>query len=239
MTLLLHRGGTEVDYGYLRELPLPEATPTHVPIDHWRVVDLVKYALQYHGHEIVEEHHAVAEEGMRYFGLLTLRSPYGSYTDTLGLRNSNDRSYPVGLTIGSRVFVCDNLAFAGDYTTIKRKHTAKLKFELPGLIASMVEPLAEKRQEQAKCFERYQETPLLPHQADHAIMQLYRDGVIGVQRIADVHQQWEEPDFDWGDKTAYRLFNAATFALTGRVAENPSITRKLHQVIDGVCEHVA
>jgi hypothetical protein len=121
---------------------------------------------------------------------------------------------------------------------VKRRHTPKLKFELSGIIANIVEPLADRRQEQAKTFERYQHTPLLQHQADFAIMQLWRDNVIGVQRIAEVHEQWENPAFDWGDKTAYRLFNATTFALTGRVAENPSITRKLHQVIDGVCQRL-
>jgi len=237
MTLMLHRGGVEIDYAGLRELETPPATPTHVPIEHWRVVDLVRHSLTYYGHEIVEEHYATAEEHQRFFGLLTLRSPYGQYTDTLGLRNSSDKSFPVGIAFGSRTFVCDNLAFIGEHT-VKRRHTPKLKFELPGIIANIVEPLAARRQEQARTFERYQTTPLLPHQADHAIMQLWRDGVIGVQRIADVHQQWEEPAYDWGDKTAFRLFNGVTFALTGRVAERPDITRKLHQTIDAVCEHV-
>jgi hypothetical protein len=237
MTLVLHRGGVEIDYAGLRELETPPATPTHVPIEHWRVVDLVKHSLTYYGHEIVEEHHAIAEDGARYFGLLSLRSPYGLYTDTLGLRNSSDKSFPVSLAFGSRVFVCDNLAFIGEHT-VKRRHTPKLKFELPGIIANIVEPLALRRNEQQQTFERYQQTPLLQHQADHAIMQMFRDGVIGVQRIADVHQQWEEPVFDWGDKTAYRLFNATTYALTGRVAENPASTRKLHAVIDAACETV-
>jgi hypothetical protein len=238
MTLVLHRGGAEVDYAALRELPLPEATPSHVPIEHWRVVDLVKYSLTYYGHEIIEEHHAIAEEGMRYFGLLTLRSPYGNYTDTLGLRNSNDKSFPVGIAFGSRTYVCDNLAFSGDQT-IRRKHTQRLKFEFPGLIANIVEPLADRRKEQQITFERYQATPLSPVQADHAIMNMFRQDIINLQRIGNVLNEWEEPSFDWGDKTAFRLFNAATYALTGRVAENPTIARKLHQVIDGICEHVA
>jgi hypothetical protein len=237
MTLVLHRGATEIDFAGLRELETPEPTSSHVPIPHFRVVDLVKHSLTYYGHTITEEHFGVTEDGARFFGLLTLRSEYGQYTDTLGLRNSNDKSFLVGIAFGSRTFVCDNLAFIGEHT-IKRKHTAKLKFELPGLIANIVEPLAERRQEQRLVFERYQRTPLLQHQADNAIMQLWRDDVIGVQRIADVHKQWQEPDFEWGGPTAYRLFNAATFALTGRVAENPAITRKLHAVIDGVCETV-
>lgn len=237
MSLVLHRGGEEVDYARLREIQMPEATTSHIPIEHWRVVDLVKHSLTFYGHDIIEEHHAIAEKGMRYFGLLTLKSPYGNYTDTVGLRNANDKSFPVGIAFGSRTFVCDNLAFIGDHT-VRRRHTAKLKFELPGLIANIVEPLAEKRQEQAKVFERYKATPLLQHQVDHTIMQLWRKAVIGLQKIADVHNQWEHPDFDWGDKTALRLFNAATYALTGRVTEKPDLTKRLHQVIDVTCTEV-
>lgn len=237
MTLLLHRGGAEIDYGALRELETPPATSTHVPIEHWRVVDLVKHSLTYYGHEIVEEHHAIAEDGARYFGLLTLRSPYGQYTDTLGLRNSHDRSYPVGLTMGSRVFVCDNLAFAGDYMTVKRKHTQRLRFELPGLIANIVEPLAIKRNEQAKTFDRYQARLMDNRDADHTVMNLYRAGVLNIQRVPDVLKEWHEPSFEEfrEQHNAWRLFNAVTFALSGRVAERPALTSELHRVIDDAC----
>lgn len=76
-------------------------------------------------------------------------------------------------------------------------------------------------------------------QADHAIMRMYREGVINVQRIAEVERQWQEPTFDWGDKTAWRLFNAATLALAGRVVENAEATPKLHRIIDGVYERLA
>ena len=75
--------------------------------------------------------------------------------------------------------------------------------------------------------------------ADHAILDMYRQGIINIQRIPEVVNQWDEPDFEeWGDRTAWRLFNATTFALNGRVAENPGVTRQLHDVIDGVCEVV-
>jgi hypothetical protein len=65
---------------------------------------------------------------------------------------------------------------------------------------------------------------------------MYRKDIIGVKRIGDVVEAWERPPHDWGDKTAWRLFNAATFALEGRVAEKPDLTRRLHQVIDASCE---
>lgn len=237
MTLCLHRGAQEVDVGALATLPTPPATHSHVPLPHVELVNMVKYALGYFGHEIVEEHHGVTEDGLRYFGLLSLRSTYGDYTDTVGLRNSHDKTFPIGISFGSRVFVCDNLAFMGDHV-IRRKHTANSKRDLPGLVAEVVEPLRDQREAQRITFERYAETALSDQLADHAIMEMFRQNVIGVQRIADVHQQFHEPEYDWGEKTAYRLFNAATFALTGKVAESPGLTRQLHQVVDAVCERV-
>ncbi|MCE8534749.1 DUF932 domain-containing protein [Ruegeria pomeroyi] len=238
MTLLLHTGGEETSLADLRALETPEATRSHVPIPHIDVVDMVKYALGFHGHEIIEEAHAITADANRYFGLLSLKSAYGDYTDTVGLRNSHDKTFPIGISFGSRVFVCDNLAFLGD-TVIRRKHTANAKRDLPGLVAGVVEPLRLMRQEQNLVIDRYQQTLLDDQLVDHAIMQLYRRGIISVQRIAHVARQWEEPEHDWGDKTAWRLFNAVTFVLSGRVAENPSVTRDLHGVIGDLCASAA
>src|ERR1700722_8723000 len=192
MTLMLHVNATEVPYDGLRALETPPATQSHVPIPHFRVVDLVKSTVGMFGHEVVAEHHGVTEDGARYFGLLSLRSTYTGYEDTVGLRNSHDKSFPIGVAFGSRVFVCDNLAFIADHV-VKRRHTANLKRDLPGLVAEMIEPLALHREAQAKTFERYKSAMLTDQQADHAIMRLYREGVIGVQRIADVSEQWEHP----------------------------------------------
>src|SRR5437764_38577 len=135
-----------------------------------------------YGHEIVGEHHGITEDGSRYFGLLSLRSTYGGYEDTVGLRNSHDKSFPVGIGFGSRVFVCDNLAFLAD-TVIKRKHTANLKRDLSGIIGELIEPLADQRDRQHRTFERYRGALLTDQAADHAIMQMFRSGIINVQRI--------------------------------------------------------
>jgi len=238
MTLMLHRGAQEIDYDGLRHLETPLSTQTHVPIPHFRVVDLLRTTLGMYGHEIVGEHHGVTEDGARYFGLVSLRSAYTGYEDTVGLRNSHDRSFPVGVGFGSRVFVCDNLAFIAD-TTIKRKHTANLKRDLPGIIGEMIEPLALHREAQHRTFERYKHAMLTDQQADHVVLNMYREGIVNLQRIPDVLKEWQEPTFaEFNERNAWRLFNAATFVLTGRVVENPNATPRLHQVIDGVCERI-
>lgn len=237
MTLCLHAGAEPVDYDGLRLLETPAATPTHVPLPHFRLVDLVANSLGYYGHEVVEQHHGVTPDGMRYFGVLTLRSPYTGYADQVGLRNSHDKSLPVGIGFGSVTFVCDNLAFSADHV-IRTKHTANLKMRLPGLVGQLIEPIAVQREHQAKQLAHYRATDLTERQADHAIMTMYREGVISVTRIADVWKEWEEPTHDWGPHTAWRLFNATTFVLAGRVMENPQATTKLHKIIDAVAETV-
>jgi hypothetical protein len=237
MSLILHTGANALSYDDLRAVQTPDGTDTHIPVPHHEIVELMRYTLGFYGHEIVEEHHALTPDGARYFGVLSLRSPYGDYTDTVGLRNSHDKSFPIGIAFGSRVFVCDNLAFIGDHV-IRRKHTVKAKRELPGLVTEIVQPLQAQRIAQSHKLLRYQETPLTDRDADHAIMAMYRDDIIGVQAIAHVVKAYEEPPHDWGDKTVWRLFNATTFALAGKVAENPGLTKRLHQVIDGVVETV-
>lgn len=234
MTLMLHRGAVDIDYDGLRQLDTPPATSSHVPIPHFRVVDLVKTAVGMYGHEVVAEHHGITEDGARFFGLLSLRSPYTGYEDTVGLRNSHDKSFPVGIGFGSRVFVCDNLSFVAD-TVIKRKHTANLKRDLPGIIGEMIEPLALHREGQYRTFERYKHAILTDQMADHAVLNMYREGIVNLQRIPDVLKEWQEPSFDeFEERSAWRLFNAATYVLTGRVVENPNATPRLHKVIDAI-----
>ena len=63
----------------------------------------------------------------------------------------------------------------------------------------MVEPLVIHRERQHHTFERYRRTELTAERADHAIMEMYRKGVIGVQRIPEVLKEWKEPSHEeWG-----------------------------------------
>jgi len=37
------------------------------------------------GHEVTDEHHGVTPDGMKYFGLISLRSTHAGYEDTVGI----------------------------------------------------------------------------------------------------------------------------------------------------------
>lgn len=137
-------------------------------------------------------------------------------------------------------YVClGSLEHAGGIEEIiKRRHTPKAKRDLPALVAEAIEPLYQARLAMSEQYGRFKARELGDYEADATVMQLYREGVINVTRIATVVNAWDNPPHDWGDRTAWRLFNATTFALQGRVAEDPRTTQRLHQVIDGVCKRV-
>ena len=237
MTLMLHCGAEPIDYPALRNIQTPEPTPSHVPIPHHRLVDMVRHTLGFYGHEVISESHGVTLDGMRYFGVMMLKSPYGGYEDAVALRNSHDKKFPIGIGFGGHVFCCDNMSLMADHV-IRRKHTANAKRDLPGLVAEVVEPLADARDRQQQSFSRYRATLLSPERADHAILDLFRTGVINVTRIPEVVHEWETPSFEEFEDTgfsAWRLFNAVTFVLNGRILGEPQSTQGLHRIIDGVC----
>lgn len=233
MSLILHKGAELIEYDALKALPMPEPTATHIPIEHSFVVDIVCHMLQFHSHQVTERHLAVTPDGNEFFAVLTLKSDYGDYVDQVGLRNSHSKKFSLGIAFGSRVTVCDNLAFLSSQVA-QRKHTKKVRHELPMLISQMVEPLQLERERQHRVISRYKETPIGQQLFDHALMELYRQGVLNVTKIADVHEQWEHPAHDWGEKTAWRLFNATTYSLTGKVAAEPHLTTTLHKVMDDI-----
>lgn len=231
MTLILHAGASEVDFDALRQVQTPQATSTHVPLPHHQLVDMVRYSLGFYGHEIVEETFGVTPDGARFFGVMSLKSAYGDYTDILGMRNSHDKSFPVALAYGSRVFVCDNMAFSAE-VVCKRRHTPNAKRDLPGIVAGMVEPLQERRIAQACTIEAYKNRALELDEFDHLVIELYRRGALNIQRVPEVIEAFQRPPYDWGPETAWRAFNAVTYALRGKVAEAPQLTQTLHEVID-------
>jgi hypothetical protein len=131
------------------------------------------------------------------------------------------------------------MALVADHV-IRRKHTANLKRDLPGIIGELIEPLTLQREAQHRTIERYRSTDISDALADHAILSMYRRGVINVQRIPDVVDHWEKPAFDEFKerRNAWRLFNAATYALTGRIVDRRNTTPMLYEIIDATCEQV-
>ena len=151
--LVLHCGARQVSRADLEAIEAPSATSTWFPIAHRTVIDAVTGTLTSSGFVVKREQFGLARNDARMFATLDLASELApGVTLSVGVRNSTDKSFPLGFTAGSRVFVCDNLAFRSDIL-VTRKHTrfGRQRFEggivphraLPAVIAEWRKPSFE------------------------------------------------------------------------------------------------
>jgi hypothetical protein len=232
---MLHCGAFGVERNELARIPTPPPTDTWHPVGHETFVNLVQDKLDDVGFAFGKEAHGVYADGSKYFGVVELMNgtkPDQDHALVLGLRNSTDRSVSAGIAFGSQVFVCDNLAFSGEIT-VTRRHTKYIMDQLPDLIAAAVERTPYMRDAQTARFETYRETRLKTRRADHLIMNMYRNGVIPPTKIRTVAEQWDKPEHDFGPRSVWRLFNAATEALKGTaLPQRPRRTIALQLLLD-------
>src|SRR5947209_3472111 len=108
-TLITHCGASVVTREQLDSIETPPATETWFPLSHGYVLDTVKDSLRSAGFEVRNTQLAVTRHGSRFFGTLDLTAPLGPGINlAVGLRNSLDKSLPIGFAAGSKCFVCDN-----------------------------------------------------------------------------------------------------------------------------------
>src|ERR1043166_6351626 len=107
----------------LQLIPTPGATDTHRPIPHYEIVQPLVETLGFRHIGIVRDEYAVSTDGMRMFGVLDLETGMHDCRFSIGIRNANDKSMRLALTVGYCVMVCDNMAFHGDFTPVLAKHS--------------------------------------------------------------------------------------------------------------------
>lgn len=225
----------EVTRDALQGVVLPPATKSYQPIGHFWLLALVLSALEKCGFVVGDEHHGLSHDGARYFGLLELRSESESngYSMLMGIRNSLDKTFAAQLAFGNRVLVCANLSFFGQYM-LGRKHTTFIMRDIPDMVIQTMQKVPQLQKIQEERFELYRNRTISPTEADHIIMDMYRTGAISTSRIGKVVDEWDNPSFDHGgDRTVWRMFNAATQAMKGlNVQSLPHNTMRLQSVCD-------
>jgi len=237
-TLMVHCGGQEVARERLAGTETPPATATWHPIPHDVLLREVEEALGMNHLRVTAERHALAREGDRYFGLLQVangKEP-GDHSWVLGLRNSHDQSFPAGLVVGSRVFVCDNLAFSGEIV-IARRHTRWILRDLPRLVLGGVGQLAGRWHSQEERFARYRATPVADRDAHDLMIRALDARAVTMAQVPEVLRHWRRPEHpEFRDRSAWSLFNAFTSAVgAGSVWLVARRTQVLHGVFDSHC----
>ncbi|MEA1933962.1 MAG: hypothetical protein U9N60_05975 [Thermodesulfobacteriota bacterium] len=128
MTTSTLLGSNKVTEAEVIQVPAVPFTRTFRPMHHKQILDAIRTGINAVGLEVVNSEYVLAGNGMRMFGVWDLDSGNDDLCWSVGIRNSMDKSMALGITAGTRVFVCDNLAFDGEFVELRR-HTKGLTME--------------------------------------------------------------------------------------------------------------
>src|SRR5262249_13800618 len=159
----------------------------------------------------------VMRDGSRFFGTLDLGTALGSgVTLAVGVRNSVDKSFPLGFVAGNRVFCCDNLAFKAELS-VRRKHTVRREARFAEGISAAIASLPQFKAVEAARIKAMMYQQLSDDQADALILRAFEKGIISTHHLPRVIHEWREPQFeDFQPRTAWSLLNCFTTVLADR-----------------------
>jgi hypothetical protein len=212
--LMAHAGADKLTREQLGVILPPEPTDTFKPISHATLVQQVIEGLSFRHINVVRDEYAVSEDGMKLFGVMDLEAGMDGARYSLGIRNANDKSMRLGLTVGYRVFVCDNMAFHGDFTPVLAKHSKH--FVLADAIDIGLGRMQRNFDPMRKQIEGWRQSQLTDDQAKLVIYRAFVEGDLEAPKhlVRAVHDHYFDPQYpEFQPRTIWSLTNAFTTAL--------------------------
>lgn len=197
----------------MAHIPTPPPTPTHVPIRHIEVVEALVETLSLRHIGVVAEEFAVSSNGMEMFGVLDLETTFEGCRFAIGIRNANNKRFRLSCTVGLRVFVCQNLAFQGDYTPVLAKHTKNIG--LRDSISVGVDRMQRNFEPMRRQVEAWQRTQLSDERVKLMIYRAFIEGELEVPKYLArvIHNHYFNPQHEeFVQRTTWSLSNAFTSA---------------------------
>ena len=221
--LINHCGAQEVSRGELLDVSPPAGTDTWFPIAHSTVIDAVTNTLDEAGYTITREWLSVNKQGLEFFGVLDLESQINTEVSlSVGVRNSNNKRFPIGMCCGTRCFVCDNLAFSSE-VVISKRHTRFGEDRYREGIAQAVTSLSTFKTQEAERITCLRDRELSEDEANSRILQGYEKKVIPSRLLSAVISEWRSPSHDaFVQRNGWSLYNAFTEVIKPRFEKYPA-----------------
>lgn len=211
-TLLLSSGG-KITREQLRGIVTPPGTATHKPIPHSEVVQALVETLGFRHIAVVRDEYAVSNDGMKMFGVLDLEAGIIGVRFSIGIRNAHDKSMRLGLIVGFRVLVCDNMAFSGDFSPVLAKHSKN--FNLIDSLSVGVDRMQRNFEPMRKQVETWRGAQITDMTARMVIYAAFIEGELDApSRLAHaVHRNYFHPEIEeFTPRTVWSLANSFTSA---------------------------
>jgi hypothetical protein len=194
-------------------VPTPNGTLSHRPIPHVEVVNALIETLGFRKIGVVKEEYCVSRDGNQFFGTMTLDQGMHGAQFALGIRNSHNKTLALGITVGFKVFVCQNLSFYGDYTPLCKKHTRN--FNLKEALSYGIDDTQRNFKPLIETVDRWQNTQVTDVTAKLVIYEAFIEGALEYPKhlakpVNDYY--FHPPHEEFAPRTMWSLQNSFTGA---------------------------
>jgi hypothetical protein len=208
-SLMAHAGAEKITRQELALIETPEATDTFRPIPHHQLIESLTETLSFRHIQVVKDEYAVSVDGMKMFGLLELDATFLDCRFSIGVRNAHDKSMRLGLVAGYRVFVCDNMAFVGDYKPLLAKHSKH--FDMQDALTLGIDRIQRNFGPLSEHVTKWQKHTLEDEAAKSVIYDAFVMNNFPQRVMRSVHDHYFTPKYeDFKPRTFWSLSNAFT-----------------------------
>ena len=146
------------------------------------------------------------------FGNLTISADHAEQDMNIGFRNSYDKTIQLGRVSGSRVIVCSNLMFAGDFKSV-HMHRGDISKELDKVVADSVQRLEQIFKKNLKDSEKLKGKKMTKLDIAEMLgeMFLYEE-LIRTEQLNIIKSELKDKRL-FSDETVWDLYNHTTEAL--------------------------
>ena len=197
----------------LAAVPTPLGTATHRPVPHAEVVEALVETLSFRHIAVVKDDFAVSKDGMKMFGVLDLDTGMPGCRFSIGIRNSHDKTMRLAAVVGVRVFVCENMAFSGDFQPVLAKHSKN--FSLQNALSIGVDQMQRNFDGMRQQVENWRQSQLTDMAAKLIIYRAFIESDLEVPKhlARPVHDLYFNPQHEeFQPRMMWSLSNAFTSA---------------------------
>ena len=226
--LSVHTGGQSATMEEINRIKRPDRTESYAPVSHGELIEIIKQEAedQLHDYNFLDEHYGLSPKngentGAKLFGVLSYQSDISpDISLSIGLRNSYDQSLAVGVCMGAKVFVCDNLMFSGDIR-VSRKHTGDVLEDVQKMISNSMSIAPMRHRDLLRDAESMKDFDLNDDEAWSILGMGYGRGILRPRQLLASKEAWlKPPQKEFEDRNLWSLYNSMTEALKSSSARD-------------------
>lgn len=206
----------------LSALPIEPPSETWNPVSHLSVLKMFDTAIANAGFKVASETILVSKAGNRLFATLDLNIKVGE-TERLivGVRNSHDKSFSMGLYCGTRSRVSECVSFAVDAVS-RRRHTPNADSVYADEIDAVVHQLKSFAENEASQFAAMKKRIFNACEPEAVIVRAAEASTIPWRYVPKILSEWRRPSHrKHRGQTQYHLFQSFIQVFDDRFRRSP------------------